>query len=106
MTYDDFYALLPCIMLGFLCGVVSFFKSYDEHDKDFDEKNLTKIQRIFRFMSVCLSSGLTSFIVFLLLDFTGLTYMTKLGISSLVAFFGIEKAISYLERIFGVVKRN
>lgn len=106
MTYDDLYALLPCIMLGFLCGVISIFKSYYEHDKNFDEKKLNNIERAFRFFAICLSSSLTAFIVFLLLDFSNLTYMTKLGISALVAFFGIENAIAYAEKFFGFVKRN
>lgn len=106
MSYDDFYAMLPCLCLGFLCGLVSFFRSYDEHDKAFDEKNLTTIERVFRFIAVCLSSALSAFIVFLLLDFSDLTYMTKLGISALVAFLGIENAVAYLERFFGMVKRN
>lgn len=106
MTYDDIYALLPCVMLGFLCGVVSFFKSYDEHDKNFDEKKLNTKERFFRFFAICLSSSFTAFIVFLLLDFSDLTYMTKLGVSALVAFFGIENALAYIEKFFGFVKRN
>lgn len=50
----------------------------------------------------------TSFIVFsmfLVLDMSDLTYHTKLGISAMFGFLGIEKALTYIKEFLHIFKK-
>lgn len=91
ITYDELYAILPCIVLGIFCGVASYFQNYLK-DEDF-EPNKKKL------VANGLTSAILSFIIFAILDSTDLSFMTKLAISSAVAFLGIDKALDVVERL-------
>lgn len=91
ITYDELYAVLPCIVLGIFCGVASYFQNY-LRDEEF-KPNKGKL------VANGLISAILSFIVFAVLDSTDLTFMTKLAISSAVAFLGIDKALDMVERL-------
>lgn len=90
-TYDELYAVLPCIILGIFCGIASYFQNY-LRDEDF-KPNKGKL------VANGLTSGILSFIIFAVLDSTNLSFMTKLAISSAVAFLGIDKALDTVERL-------
>lgn len=91
LTYDELYAILPCIVLGIFCGVASYFQNY-LRDESF-EPNKGKL------VANGLTSAILSFIIFAILDSTDLTFMTKLAISAAVAFLGINKALDVVERL-------
>lgn len=91
LSYDELYAILPCIILGIFCGIASYFQNYLRDEKF--EPNKGKL------VANGLTSSILSFIVFAVLDSTDLTFMTKLAISSAVAFLGIDKALDVVERL-------
>lgn len=91
LTYDELYAVLPCIVLGLFCGVASYFQNY-LRDEEF-KPNKGKL------VANGLTSAILSFIVFSILDSTGLVFMTKLAISASVAFLGIDKVLDVVERL-------
>lgn len=92
LTYDGLYAILPCIMLGLFCGVASYFQNYLKDEEDFKPSRGKLVAK-------GLTSAILSFIIFAILDSTDLTFMTKLAISSAVAFLGIDKALDVVERL-------
>lgn len=91
LTYDGLYAILPCIVLGIFCGIASYFKNYLNDEKFKPSKG--------KLVANGLTSAVLSFIIFAILDDTDLTFMTKLAISSAVAFLGIDKALDVVERL-------
>lgn len=91
LSYDEFGAILPCIILGIFCGIGSYFQNY-LNNEDF------KINK-YKLMANVFTSAILSFIIFAILDDTELTFMTKLSISSSVAFLGIDKALDLVERL-------
>lgn len=91
LSYDELYAVLPCIVLGIFCGVASYFQNYLK-DEDF-KPNKGKL------VANGLTSAILSFVIFAILDSTDLSFMTKLAISSAVSFLGIDKALDVVERL-------
>lgn len=91
LTYDELYAILPCIVLGLFCGIASYFQNY-LNDEDFKPSRGKLVAK-------GLTSAILSFIIFSILDGSDLTFMTKLAISSAVAFLGIDKALDVVERL-------
>ena len=91
LTYDELYAILPCIVLGIFCGVASYFQNY-LRDEDF-------VPNKGKLVANGLTSAILSFIIFAILDSTALSFMTKLAISSAVAFLGIDRALDVVERL-------
>lgn len=91
ITYDELYAVLPCIVLGIFCGVASYFQNY-LRDEEF-KPNKGKL------VANGLTSAILSFVIFTILDVTDLSFMTKLSISTAVAFLGIDKVLDVVERL-------
>lgn len=91
LTYDELYAILPCIALGIFCGVASYFQNYLRDEGFVPNKG--------KLVANGLTSAILSFIIFAILDSTDLTFMTKLAISAAVAFLGIDKALDAVERL-------
>lgn len=99
LSYNEVLAILPCIVLGLLVGVANYFKPYMEG-------NSTVIApSIGRFFGSATSSAVISFVVFALLDSTDFSFLTKLAISSAVAFLGIDKAIEVAQKILSLRKQ-
>lgn len=97
MTYDELYALLPSILLGLFCGLAAYYRGFMD---DLDHKPSFR-----RAVGNMLTSGIMSFIIFSLLnDLTNFEFMTKLSISALVAFVGIDKAFDIVERFFNTFR--
>lgn len=94
--FNEYLAIIPCILLGFLVGVANYFKPFLEND---DFKTSWR-----RFFASATSSVVLSFIIFAILDSANLTFMTKLAISSAVAFLGIDKAVDLVERLLSLRK--
>ena len=96
LSYNEIIAIFPCIVLGLLVGVANYFKPYMEG-------NSTVITPgIGRFFGSATSSAVISFIVFALLDSTDFSFLTKLAISSAVAFLGVDKAIEIAQKILSL----
>lgn len=96
MGYDELWAVAPCIILGFFCGLASYFSNF-MHDENY-KPNKRKL------IANSMTSAILSFIIFALLDKTDFSFMNKLAISSAVAFLGIDKALSVIERILNLHK--
>lgn len=91
MTYDELYALLPSILLGLFCGLAAYFKGFMD---DLEHKPSVRVA-----LANMLTSAIMSFIVFAILDSTDFSFMTKLAISSLVAFLGVDKALDLAAKL-------
>lgn len=91
LTYDELYAVLPCIILGIFCGIASYFQNYLKDEEFKPSKG--------KLVANGLTSAILSFIIFAIIDSTDLSFMTKLAISSAVAFLGIDKALDVVERL-------
>lgn len=96
MSYDELWAVAPCIILGFFCGLASYFSNF-MHDENYKPSKRKLIAN-------AMTSAILSFIIFALLDKTDFSFMNKLAISSAVAFLGIDKALSVIERILNLCK--
>ena len=96
--FDEYIAIIPCLVLGFLIGLANYFKPLLEN-----HNFRGSWHRMFASM---LSSSVLSFIIFAILDSTDLTFMTKLAISCAVAFLGIDKAVDLIERLLNLHKRG
>ncbi len=94
--FNEYMAIIPCLVLGFLVGVANYFKPFMSDD------NYEGTWR--KFCASAMSSAILSFIIFAVLDGTALTFMTKLAISCAVAFLGIEKAMDLVERLLSLRK--
>lgn len=94
LTYDELWAILPCIILGIFCGIASYFQNY-LHDSEFKPSKQKLIAN-------GLTSAILSFIIFACLDSTDLSFMTKLAISSGVAFLGIDKALDLAQKLLNL----
>ena len=91
MSNDEFYALLPCFLLGLFCGIAAYFKGFID---DINHKPSLRAA-----LGNAFSSAVLSIIVFAFLDSWSLSFMTKLSIASLVAFLGLDRALDYLYKI-------
>lgn len=98
ISFDEYLAIIPCILLGFLVGIANYLKPFLVDD---EYKGTWR-----KLFASALSSAVISFMIFAILDDTNLTFMTKLAISCAVAFFGIEKAIDLVERLLSLQKRG
>ena len=98
MSYDEVWAILPCILLGVFCGIGSYFNNF-LHDENF-KPSVRKV------VASAFSSAITAFIIFAILDTTDFSFMVKLAISSGVAFFGIDKALDIVQKLMNLRKSN
>lgn len=96
MSYDDYMALVPCILLGLFCGAAQYFKGFND--------DLQYKPSVRRCIGTMMGSAIVSFIVFGILDIFEFTFLTKLAICSGVAFLGIDKALELVERLFALRK--
>lgn len=91
-AWDVIAAVMPSIITGLLIGVTNYFKEF-AHDE-------TK-PNFRRFIGVFLSGGAICGISFAILhELASFEYLTTIGISAAVAFFGVEKTFEYLQNFF------
>lgn len=95
LPYNEILAIFPCLLLGFLVGVANYYKPFIEGEKEHKPS-------IKKFMGCATSSAVISFIIFAMLDSTNFTFLTKLSISSAVAFLGIDKAIEIAHKVLSL----
>lgn len=91
MSYNEIYAIIPSIVLGLFCGVAAYCSKLDD--------SMERKPSVIRAISNGLSSAVLSFITFALLDSSSLTFMEKIGVSSAIAFLGLDKALDVVERV-------
>lgn len=94
MSYDDMMAILPSLILGIFCGLAAYFKGFMD---DLNHKPSVRVA-----IANMLTSSVMSFVVFAILDGSDFTFMSKLAISSLVAFLGVDKALELAAKIFSL----
>lgn len=84
--------IVPCIVLGLLVGIANYFKEF-AHDEPIKPS-------VRKFLGVFFSGGVISFISFSLLhEFTGMSYLAKLGLATAVTFFGVDKVLEIAQKI-------
>lgn len=94
MSYDEIWAILPCVLLGIFCGIASYFQNF-LHDENFKPS-------VRKLVANGLVSAIMSFIIFACLDSTDFSFMTKLAISSAVAFLGIDRALDIAQKLLSL----
>lgn len=88
-----YFELAPIILLGIFAGLAKFFARDDdlEHEANW---------RDFFYHSI--SSMVVCVIIYALLDSTNLSYMSRFAVAGLVAFFGVDKALEYAQKILSL----
>lgn len=92
ITWDAVLFVVPCVVLGLLVGIANYFKEF-AHDEPI-KPNFR------RFLGTFFSGGVIGFISFALLhEFTGMSYLAKLGLATAVTFFGVDKVLEIAQKI-------
>ena len=88
-----YFELAPIILLGIFAGLAKFFARDDDPEYEASWRD---------FFYHAISSMVICVIIYALLDSTDLSYMSRFAVSGLVAFFGIDKAIDYAQKILSL----
>lgn len=91
-----YFELAPIIVLGIFAGLAKFFQ------RDDDESHPNPTIRDFFYNTI--TSMVICVIIYAALDSTDLSYLTKLAISGLVSFLGIDKALDYAQKLLSLRK--
>ena len=88
-----YFELAPIILLGIFAGLAKFFARDDDPEQEANWRD---------FFYHAISSMVVCVIIYALLDSTNLSYMSRFAVAGLVAFFGIDKAIDYAQKILAL----
>ena len=88
-----YFELAPIILLGIFAGLAKFFARDDDPEHEATWRD---------FFYHAISSMVVCVIIYALLDSTDLSYMSRFAVAGLVAFFGIDKAIDYAQKILSL----
>lgn len=88
-----YFELAPIILLGIFAGLAKFFARDDDPQAEARWRD---------FFYHSISSMVVCVIIYALLDSTNLSYMSRFAVAGLVAFFGIDKAIDYAQKILAL----
>lgn len=88
-----YFELAPIILLGIFAGLAKFFARDDDPEHEASWRD---------FFYHAISSMVVCVIIYALLDSTDLSYMSRFAVAGLVAFFGIDKAIDYAQKILAL----
>lgn len=88
-----YFELAPIILLGIFAGLAKFFARDDDPQAEANWRD---------FFYHAISSMVVCVIIYALLDSTNLSYMSRFAVAGLVAFFGIDKAIDYAQKILAL----
>ena len=91
-----YFELAPIVVLGIFAGLAKFFQ------RDDDESKPNPTIRDFFYNTI--ASMVVCVIVYGCLDSTDLSYLTKLAVSGLVSFLGIDKALDYAQKLLSLRK--
>lgn len=87
---DTAISLIPVVIIGIFCGLVSFFQEIKITLQN--STTLNKLHYIILFGYAISSSITISILMYLLLSyFTDMSESTKMGLSGVISFLGIEK---------------
>ena len=89
--YDGIIYLLPILLLGLFCGVATYFNNFNG-DNEFKPS-------FRRLVASATTSIISAVAIFTMLDATSFSYWFKFGVSALVAFFGIDRALEYAIKV-------
>lgn len=96
---QELIELIPIALIGLLIGLVSYFtdkERADDKEDSFNENPLiTALKQVLFSLTICV-------IVYSILTATNLPYLAKIGVSSAVSFFGVDKAISILKDLIAL----
>lgn len=88
-----YFELAPIILLGIFAGLAKFFARDDDLENEASWRD---------FFYHSISSMVVCVIIYALLDSTNLSYMSRFAVAGLVAFFGVDKALEYAQKILSL----
>lgn len=108
IDFSFFIELLPIFILGFLLGMANYYIARDKAQEEALEKG-EQLKSHAKPLKRSIVSGVEScvicFLAYCALEyFTALSYPLRLGISCAVAFFGIDKALDYVQKLLNLVR--
>lgn len=81
--------ILTAIIVGLIAGFMQELCKENPHD----------------WFKTIISTSFVVFSIFLIMDFTELSYSAKLGVSAIFGFFGLEKGLSHIKEFLGVFRK-
>ncbi|TLD79852.1 hypothetical protein LS68_009280 [Helicobacter sp. MIT 05-5293] len=87
---EHYIELIPVACVGILSGIVNYF--------NLEEK---KPSKLYALKIVC-TSAFIALTAYTILSATDLPYLAKVGISAAIGFFGIDKALEYIQKIIAL----
>lgn len=99
----NYNELLPVLLIGFICGVVSCIDTYKNHLKESeqDEEKSIHLLVVDLLKNTIYTTFLSCFIFWVTLLATD-NYQIRLGIVGIISILGLDKALGVVERIRGV----
>lgn len=98
---EQILSLVPILIISVMVGLASYFtKSNENIENDSSEKPYKVFFKQMLFsITICI-------MIYSILSATDLPYLAKIGISSAIAFFGIEKALNIVQTIISLKNGN
>lgn len=101
---EQILSLLPILVISVMVGLASYFTKSNENIENENEDSSEKPYKVF-FKQMTLSITIC-IMVYSILSATDLPYLAKIGISSAMAFFGIEQALNIIQTIISLKNGN
>lgn len=99
---EQILSLLPILVISIMVGLASYFTKSNENIEN--ENGSEKPYKVF--LKQMIFSITICIIVYSILSATDLPYLAKIGISSAIAFFGIEQALNIVQIIINLRNGN
>lgn len=99
---EQILSLLPILVISIMVGLASYFTRSNENIENEDSSE--KPYKVF-FKQMTLSITICM-MVYSILSATDLPYLGKIGISSAIAFFGIDQALNIVQNIISLKNGN
>lgn len=99
---EQILSLLPIVVISVMVGLASYFTKSNE-----DIENENSSEKPYKVFLKQMTLSITICImVYSILSATDLPYLAKIGISSAMAFFGIEQALNIIQTIISLKNGN
>lgn len=100
--FEQILSLVPIVVISIMVGLASYFTKSNENIEN--ENSSGKPYKVF-FKQMVFSITIC-IMVYSILSATDLPYLAKIGISSAIAFFGIEQALNIVQTIISLKNGN
>lgn len=96
---EQIISLVPILIISIMVGLASYFTKSNESNESNEKPYKVFFKQMIFSITICI-------MVYSILSATDLPYLAKIGISSAVAFFGIEQALSIVQTIISLKNGN